>query len=140
MGLAINLFERSACRLHPVQIVVQDHTHHIIKCLDWHVAARLAPPASWASHHSKQVRGVLKLAEPCRCCRSLRPLGASFFPMDGMQRGNMGFACFGLGASAPPSVRATFLFLARLKCRSPALGIRAIAFGSAAKALDSPVG
>ena len=65
MGLAINLFGRSTCPLDPVQIVVYDHAHHIIKRPDRYVAARLAPPASRASHHSKQVRGVLELIEAC---------------------------------------------------------------------------
>lgn len=65
MGLAINLFERSACRLHPVQTVVQDHAHHIIKRPDRYVAARLAPPASWASNHSEKICGILELTKAC---------------------------------------------------------------------------
>ena len=65
MGLAINLFGRSTCPLDPVQTVVQDQPGNVLKRPDWYVAARLAPPASWASHHSKQVRGVLELIEAC---------------------------------------------------------------------------
>ena len=136
MGLVINLFEPSTWTLDPVQTVVQDHAHHIIKRLDWHVAARLAPPASWACHHPKQVRGVLKLAEPCRCCRSLRPLGASLLPMHGMQRGEAGLTFFGLGTGAPTAVELALLSLAGLQGRPPTLRAGSGALRGATQTLD----
>ena len=124
--------------LAPVQRVVQPHLTSIIKRLDRRVAARLAPPTSWASHHSEQVRGIFKLTQPSRRSRSLFSLSSGFLPMDGLQRGNSRFALFGLGASAPSAMELAFHGFAGFQCRPTTLNPRAPTLGSAAQTVNFP--